>query len=127
MQQLNDFSIDKEIKEIKSKDKDNEIGAIVSLLGIAKGISKDGKSVEKVYFSPLSQAEKEIDRIKEEAIKKFNIKEIRILHKFGKIKAGENIALIIVAAKHRKEAFKACQYCINKIKNIFCLKEIYKA
>ncbi len=127
MQPLNDFSIDKEIKEIKSKDKNNEIGAIISLLGIAKGISKDKKPVEKVYFSPLEKAEKEIDRIKEEAIKKFNVKEIRIYHKFGEIEAGKSIALVIVAAKRRKEAFEACQYCINKMKDIFCLKEIYKA
>ncbi|RLG56148.1 MAG: molybdenum cofactor biosynthesis protein MoaE [Candidatus Hydrothermarchaeota archaeon] len=126
MRPSNDFSIDKEIEDIKLKDKNNEIGAIVSLLGIAKAVSKDGKPVEKVYFPPFEKSEEEIEKIKKEAIERFNVKEIRIFHKLGEIKAGESIALVIVAAKYRKEAFEACQYCINKIKNVFLLEEIYK-
>ena len=122
----NDFSIDKEIGDIKLRDEINEIGTIVSLLGIARAISKDGKPVEKVYFPQLKKAEEEIEKIKKETIERFNVKEVRIFHKFGEIKAGESIALVIVAAKYRKEAFEACQYCINKIKDIFHLKEIYK-
>jgi molybdopterin synthase catalytic subunit len=41
---------------------------------------------------------------------------VDIIHRTGRLKVGENILLIIVGAGHRHEAFEACEYVLERIK-----------
>jgi len=104
-----DFSIDELVRGIKKP----EIGAIVTFLGVVRaeeGIK--GMNVE-VYEE---MAEKELRKLEREAHEKFDIETVKIVHRAGSLNVGENIVVILVGASHRKEAFRACEYLIDKLK-----------
>ena len=104
-----DFSIDALVRKMKKP----EIGAIVTFLGVVReegGIK--GLEVE-VY---REMAEEELEKLEREALEKFDIEAVEIVHREGSLKVGENIVVILVGAKHRKDAFRACEYLINELK-----------
>lgn len=114
--QERDFSIDEEIERVKKSSK--RIGGIAVFLGTARDLSK-GKSISGLSFEHYpGMAEKKLNEIRESAIKDFGAIEVSIVHRIGKIGIGENIVLIIAAAEHRKEAFKACEFSIDELKKI---------
>jgi len=114
--QRDDFSIDEEIKRVKGKSK--SIGGIVIFLGTGRDISK-GKDILKLDFEHYpGMAEKKLEEIRVKAIEEFDLIELSIVHRTGEIRIGENIVLIVAAAKHRKDAFKACEWTISELKRI---------
>jgi molybdopterin synthase catalytic subunit len=114
--QENDFSVEEEIERIKNISK--KIGGIVTFLGTAREISR-GKEIKELEFEHYPQmAEKKLNEIREKALELFDVIEIGIVHRVGKIEIGNNIVLIIAAAEHRKDAFDACEWCIDELKQI---------
>lgn len=57
-----------------------------------------------------------MEKIKDEAQNKWNVKHISIVHRTGNIPIGEIALWIYVASVHREEAFEACKFIINEIK-----------
>jgi molybdopterin synthase catalytic subunit len=114
--QKEDFNIDAEISRLRKKYKNT--GAVVTFVGIARDFSK-GKPIESLFFEHYpGMAEKKLNHVRDEAISRFNILDIGIIHRVGKIDIAENIVLIISISQHRKEAFLACQWCIDELKKI---------
>jgi molybdopterin synthase catalytic subunit len=114
--QEGDFSLDEEIERVKKSSR--RIGGIAVFLGTAREFSK-GKEIKELSFEYYpGMAEKKLDEIRERAIKEFGAIEVSIVHRAGRIEIGENIVLIVAAAEHRKEAFQACQFCIDDLKRI---------
>lgn len=112
--QAEDFSVETVVDEIKSMSK--RIGGIVVFLGTVRDFSK-GKDVEKLIYEHYSEmALKELKKLRNEAIKKFDLIELRIIHRYGELPVGENVVLIAAAAQHRANAFNACQWCIDELK-----------
>lgn len=110
------FSVDEEIDRVKKVAK--RIGGIAIFLGTARDFSK-GKDINSLSFEHYpGMAEKKLNEIREKAIKDFGVIEVSIVHRVGKIGIGENIVLIVAAAEHRKEAFKACEFAIDELKRI---------
>lgn len=114
--QEKDFSVDEEIELVKRSSK--RIGGIAIFLGTARDLSK-GKDIKGLSFEHYpGMAEKKLNEIRERGIKDFGITELSIVHRIGKIGIGDNIVLIVAAAKHRKEAFQACEFAIDELKKI---------
>ena len=114
--QEGDFSTEEEVNRIKERSK--RIGGIVSFLGTARDFSK-GKDIQRIDFEYYpGMAEKKLNEIREKALADYNIIEVSIVHRVGRIEIGDNIVLIVVAAQHRKDAFKACEWCIDELKRI---------
>ena len=111
-----DFSIEEEVNRIKERSK--RIGGIVTFLGTARDFSK-GKDIQRIDFEYYhGMAEKKLNEIREMALADYDIIEVSIIHRVGRIEIGDNIVLIVVAAQHRKDAFKACEWCIDELKRI---------
>jgi len=111
-----DFSIQEEVDRIKERSK--RIGGIVNFLGTARDFSK-GKDINRIDFEFYQgMAEKKLNEIRERALADYDIIEVSIVHRVGRIEIGDNIVLIVVAAQHRKDAFKACEWCIDELKRI---------
>lgn len=92
------------------------VGGIVSFIGTVRNETQ-GKKVLKLEFTAYeSMASKELTKIAEHALKKFDIYKIAIQHVKGLLKIGEIPVIIAVSAAHRKEAFKACEYAIDRLK-----------
>ncbi|MGH7273652.1 MAG: molybdenum cofactor biosynthesis protein MoaE [Nitrospiria bacterium] len=111
-----DFSIEEEVDRIKERSK--RIGGIVTFLGTARDFSK-GKDIQRIDFEHYQgMAEKKLNEIRERALADYDILEVSIIHRVGRIEIGDNIVLIVVAAQHRKDAFRACEWCIDELKRI---------
>ena len=114
--QRENFSVDAEIDRVRSRS--TRIGGISIFLGTARDRSK-GHDVSAITFEYYEgMAQKKLREIRERALKEFDVIEVLILHRYGEIHIGENIVLIVVGAEHRAEAFRACQWCIDELKQI---------
>jgi len=110
-----DVSIDELMKQMKT----SEMGAIVSYLGMVRDEYNEIKGME---IDVSDDAEKEVEDLKRNALEKFDIEDVEIIHRKGSLKVGDNIALILVGAEHRKEAFRACEYLIDELKMIKAIR-----
>jgi len=114
--QRENFSVDAEIDRVRSRS--TRIGGIAVFLGTARDRSK-GHDVSGITFEHYEgMAQKKLREIRERALKDFDVIEVLILHRYGEIHIGENIVLIVVGAEHRAEAFRACKWCIDELKQI---------
>ena len=103
-----DFDPAQILDEARSK----ELGALVSFLGVVRddGIQQmDLEAYEEV-------AEGDLTRIKDEAIARFGVLRVDIVHRVGMLAVGDNIVMIVVGAPHRKAAFQGCEFIIDRIK-----------
>jgi len=106
------FSVDDVIAGLKSR----STGGVVSFLGVVRGESK-GKPVEHIEIEVYEEmAVYQLEVIRRQAIERFGVEEVAIVHRYGSLKASENILLVVVASPHRAEAFDACRYVIDEIK-----------
>jgi len=114
--QRENFSIDQELDRVRSRSK--RIGGIATFLGIARDRSR-GRDVDSLTFEHYEgMAQKTLRDIRERALKDFDIFELLIIHRYGDITIGENIVLIIAGAEHRADAFRACKWAIDELKQI---------
>nr|AAU84077.1 molybdopterin converting factor large subunit [uncultured archaeon GZfos36D8] len=105
-----DFFLDVLVRKMKNP----EIGAIVTFLGVVRA-DETLKELE-IEIKDEMKAEKELERLKREALEKFDVEAVEIVHRKGSLEAGDNIVAILVGAKHRKEAFRACEYLIDVLR-----------
>lgn len=114
--QQENFSIDQELDRVRNRSK--RIGGIATFLGIARDRSR-GRDVDSITFEHYEgMAQKKLLEIRERALKNFDILELLIIHRYGEISIGENIVLIIAGAEHRVDAFRACKWAIDELKQI---------
>lgn len=107
-----DFSVDEILNQLKN----DTVGALVTFLGVVRGES-DGKQIELMEIEVYPEmASKQLNEIRIEAIERFKVDNIHIIHRFGSLKVTENIVLIAVSSAHRSEAFDACEYVIDELK-----------
>jgi molybdopterin synthase catalytic subunit len=121
---------DKEIRveEILNSSIDKNCGAVVSFTGVVRRENK-GKEVKEILYEAYDKmALKVLKNIEEEAIKKFGVERVQIIHRKGVLKPGEVSLLIAVSSKHRQEAFFACWFIIEEIKKSLPIwkKEIFE-
>ncbi|MDD1711376.1 MAG: molybdenum cofactor biosynthesis protein MoaE [Methanoregulaceae archaeon] len=89
-----------------------ENGGIVTFTGIVRddGItSMDLEAYKEVAIEELTT-------IRDQAMVQFPVNTIDIIHRIGKLKVGDHIVMIVVGSSHRKSAFQACEYVIDRIK-----------
>ena len=100
-------------------------GAVVSFIGSLRDLTSDGKPLRHAEVELEAAAVKE--RLKElggEIKSRWNLSQVSIAHRYGRINAGDTILVIAISATRRKEAFEACQYAIDRIKETHRLIEI---
>ena len=92
------------------------IGAVVNFIGVARPLNNSGKIkyIEIEHYPKMT--EKKIKEIEVFASKKWKLNHCIIIHRYGKIKPGENIVYVGTAAQHRNNAFKACEFIIDYLK-----------
>ena len=114
--QREDFSLDAEVALVRGRSK--RIGGISIFLGTARDRSK-GRDVVSITFEHYEgMAQRKLREIRERGMKDFDVIDMAIIHRYGEIRIGDNIVLIVVGAEHRAEAFRACQWAIDELKRI---------
>ena len=112
--QTDDFSVQAEIEKLKAISP--RIGGIVSFLGTARDFSS-GRTVRQIAFEHYpGMAELRLAALRDQALQRFDIFDVTLIHRVGCLAPGENIVLVVVAAAHRQDAFAACRWCIDELK-----------
>ncbi|MFY9243405.1 MAG: molybdenum cofactor biosynthesis protein MoaE [Polaribacter sp.] len=95
---------------------DDSCGGIAAFVGTVRNDTQ-GKEVTQLDFSTYKpMAIKEMQKIANLALDKFDIKKIAIHHAEGILQIGEIPVIITASAKHRKAAFLACEFAIDTLK-----------
>jgi molybdopterin synthase catalytic subunit len=100
-------------------------GAVVSFIGSLRDLSADGKPLRyaECELEP-NEIKERIEELSEEIRVKWNLSKVSIAHRYGRIGVGELILVVAISAKQRKAAFEACQYTIDRVKELHRLIEI---
>ena len=96
---------------------DPAAGGIVIFSGVVRN-EKDGRPVKYLeYEAHAPMAEAKLREIGAEVRRRWpSVKAVAILHRIGRLEIGESSVLIAVSAAHRREAFEACHYAIDTLK-----------
>ncbi len=115
------------IGEIARRVVPENCGAIVTLDGFVRKFTKGRETEYLVYEAYEPMALKEMEKLIENAKLQFEIENIGIVHRLGKMEIGETSVVISVAAPHRRAAFEACEWLIKELKRTVPIwkKEVY--
>ena len=104
-----------------------ECGATVTLDGYVRQFTKGRETLYLVYEAYDEMALKEMRKLVEQAREEFEIANVGIVHRLGRIEIGETSVVISVAAPHRRAAFEACEWLIRELKRTVPIwkKEVY--
>jgi molybdopterin synthase catalytic subunit len=102
-------------------------GAIVTLDGFVRRFTKGRETEYLVYEAYEPMALKEMEKLIERAHAEFEIENVGIVHRLGKLEIGETSVVISVASPHRRAAFEACEGLIKELKRTVPIwkKEVY--
>ena len=105
--------------EVREAVEGPDAGAVVVFLGTVRN-NTDGRPVtclEYEAYPPM--AEKKMAEIAQEITEKWgDTLRLAMVHRTGKLEIGEVSVAVAVASPHRKDGFEACQYAMNRLKQI---------
>ena len=91
-------------------------GAVVSFTGLARATTKEGAPIQRLFLDHHSRlTPQSLDDIATTAAR-FGVSAVRIVHRCGAIAPGEAIVFVAAAAAHRRAAFEAADYLMDRLK-----------
>ena len=95
---------------------DQSSGASIVFTGTVRDHNKQDKVSKLHYEAYQEMAEKILQEIENEIHAKWKINKFIAIHRTGTLKVGEVSVAVAVSSEHRKEAFEACKFGIDSIK-----------
>src|SRR5947209_17180457 len=93
-----------------------EDGAVVVFDGIVRNHTRERQTLYLDYEAYEDMALKQIDALAREAVTRFGVRQVTLVHRLGRLQVGETSVLIVVASAHRAQAFDACRWLIDTLK-----------
>ncbi len=90
-------------------------GAVVSFTGIVRNVAGGLKHMEIEHYPAMTQAA--IEAIEAQAVSRWELDGCLVIHRFGKLVPGEQIMMVLTAARHRAAAFEAAEYLMDYLKS----------
>lgn len=113
--QQNDFDPGAELAALT--DGRTDIGAAVSFVGLVRDIA-GGEAVSAMTLEHYpGMTERQLEKIAKDAAERWPLDDIRIIHRYGRLLAGERIVLVITLSAHRRAAFEACDFIMDFLKS----------
>ena len=111
--QREDFDVAAEIAGLTRGRAD--IGAVVTFSGLCRDEQGALSALELEHYPGMAEAE--IGRIAREAVERWPVTGLTAIHRFGRIRPGENIVLVVAASAHRQAAFEAANFLMDYLKS----------
>lgn len=108
----NSFDPEKALKDFRLRQAG--AGAITSFVGVVRD---DGKTDALSLSHYPEFTERQIEQFAGDAKRRWDISELLIIHRVGHMLVGEPIVLVAVASGHRRAAFEACDFLMDKLKS----------
>ncbi len=115
------------VRKVKSARGSEECGAIAVFIGFVRGKS-DGKRVVRLEYERYDELYwKKLEEI-EERVKEMGAVDVRIHHRVGSLRPGEDILYVVVMGRSRKDVFKPLEKCVEMVKGELPIwkKEVYE-
>lgn len=110
-------NLDPELELKLIRERASSAGAVASFVGIARGTTADGSRVDQLFLDHYPGfTERSLKMIADAAAARFEVLEVTVIHRCGIVPAGEPIVLAAAAALHRRAAFRAADYLMDKLK-----------
>lgn len=95
---------------------DPACGGLSFFLGIVRNHAQ-GKAVDRLFYEAYEpMALSEMEKIGAHARREFSVAHVAIVHRLGTLEIGDVAVVTAAAAPHRSEAFRACQFLIDRVK-----------
>jgi molybdopterin synthase catalytic subunit len=91
-----------------------DVGAVVTFVGLCRDEGDALAALEIEHYPGMAEAE--IARVVEEARDRWPLIGLRIIHRFGEIRPGEQIVMVATASTHRGAAFAAAEFLMDYMK-----------
>ena len=91
-----------------------DVGAVVTFTGLCRDENGTLNALELEHYPGMAEAE--IARIARQAIARWPVTGLTVIHRHGKIAPGENIVLVAAASSHRQAAFEAADFMMDFLK-----------
>lgn len=93
-----------------------DVGAVVTFTGICRG-AENGEPIAALNLEHYpGMAETEIERHVAEAIERWPLQGVTVIHRHGRIVPGEDIMMVATASSHREAAFAAAEFLMDYLK-----------
>jgi len=96
--------------------KRGEDGAAAVFEGIVRNQTRGRRTLYLEYEAYEDMALREMENLGAQAIKQFQVREVALVHRLGRLEIGETSVLIVAASAHRAAAFDACRWLIDTLK-----------
>lgn len=102
--------------EVAARVEGPDAGGVVSFIGRVRNHAR-GHTIEHLEYEAYpAMAEKEMEKIVDEAAEKWPGTRVAIAHRIGRLEIGDAAVIVIAASAHRGEAFDACEFAIDTLK-----------
>ena len=101
---------------VVNKVKTDSSGGVVTYIGLIREHSRGRQVLSVEYEDAEGNAENKLQEIASEIRRKWQINNLAICHRIGKLKVGDINLVVAIASAHRQEGFAACQYAIDQFK-----------
>ena len=92
-------------------------GAVVTFDGVVRNQTKGRPVVSLQYEAYVPMALKEVQRLGAEIRERWpEVERIGIVHRFGELRISESSVVIVITSPHRRVAFEACHFAIDRLK-----------
>ncbi|HLY99805.1 MAG TPA: molybdenum cofactor biosynthesis protein MoaE [Candidatus Angelobacter sp.] len=93
-----------------------EDGAVVLFEGIVRNHTRNRRTLYLDYEAYNPMAINEMEKLCHAALQQFAVRDLRVVHRLGRLEIGETSVLIVVVSAHRAAAFEACRWLIDTLK-----------
>jgi molybdopterin synthase catalytic subunit len=93
-------------------------GAVVTFLGTVRDLTGDRVTAALDYEAHLEMAEKKMAEIERDTRGRWPVGEMALVHRLGHLGVGEVSVAVAVSCPHRAQAFEACHYAIDRLKEL---------
>ena len=112
--QTEDFDVGAEIAALRAGNA--KIGAVATFIGVCRDLN-DGSDVSEMELEHYpGMTEKALAGIAAEARDRWDLFDILVIHRVGRILPTEQIVLVVVTSAHRGESFHACEFLMDYLK-----------
>ena len=112
--QTGDFDVGAEIARLRAGNA--SIGAVASFIGVCRDLNDGDRVADMVLEHYPGMTERALERIAADARARWDLIDILIVHRVGRMLPTDQIVLVVVTSGHRGEAFAACEFLMDYLK-----------
>lgn len=94
----------------------HDVGGVAAFVGLTREFAHDRRLIAMTIEHYPGMTERQLARLAEDAVRRWSLAAVAIVHRHGRLLPGERIVLVATAARHREPAFEACRFLIDQLK-----------